>query len=346
MFPANHSNARLSVVIPTHDTRSLTLACLDQVLAAEGPAPEVILVDDGSGDGTGDAVRERFPAVRVLRNDRALGFTASVNRGLAAASGRLLVLLNSDTEVDPEAWRTVESAFEADGGLGVVGATLRYPDGTPQWSGGAEPTLRWLFGLASGLPALLGRIPGARTVRPVRGVSGESVEWVTGAAMAIRREVLDRIGPLDTGYRLYCQDLDLCTRARRVGWRVAVEPAFRAIHHHGATIGRSPGATGSADLEWLWRDLIRWGAGHRGLPWARRAAAALRAGATLRRIGRSVAGVFLPGPARDAWRRDSLAFRRAAAGVRGELRELTDRPAGGPPPGSVSGSETQGTTRS
>ncbi len=337
MPSADHSNVRLSVVIPTHDTRSLALACLDKIFAAGSPSPEVVLLDDGSTDGTAEAVRERFPAVRVLCNERALGFTEAANRGLGAATGRLVVLLNSDTEVDAGAWQAVEAAFAANPSLGIVGAALRYPDGTPQWSGGGEPSHRWLFGLASGLPALLGRLPGVRALRPVRGASGEPVEWVTGAAMALRREVLERVGPLDPSFRLYGQDLDLCTRARAAGWWVAVAPSFRVLHHHGATIGRQAGAAGAANPEWLWRDLVRWGAKHRGPAWARRAAAALRAGATLRLAGRSLAGAFLLGTARNAWRRDSLAFRRAAAGVRDELRIVTSRPPGGPPPGADSG---------
>jgi len=344
MPPDDHSNARLSVVIPTHDTCALTLVCIERALAAGEPPPEVILVDDASTDGTSAAVRDRFPAVRILRNDRALGFTRSVNRGLSLAGGRLLVLLNSDTEVDPGGWKAVDDAFVADSGLGVVGGALRYPDGTPQWSGGGEPTLRWLFGLASGLPALVGRIPGMRRIRPVRGVSGEPVEWVTGAAMALRREVLDRIGPLDPAFHLYCQDLDLCTRARAAGWRVAVAPAFGVLHHHGATIGRSSGATGSANPEWLWRDLVRWGEKHRGRRWARRAAMALRAGAMIRRLARSALRPWHRGGARDAWRRDSLAFRKAAAGVRDELRRPSHRTSPDAAPGADS--ETQDTTPS
>ncbi len=340
MSPDDHSNARLSVVIPTHDTRALTLVCIDRALAAGEPPPEVVLVDDGSTDGTADAVREGFPTVRILRNERAFGFTGACNRGLAEAQGQLFVLLNSDTEVDPGGWDAVGAAFDDDPGLGIVGAALRYPDGTPQWSGGGEPTLRWLFGLASGLPTLVGRVPGVRAVRPVRGASGEQVEWVTGAAMALRRDVLDRIGPLDSGFRMYCQDLDLCTRARAAGWRVAVAPGFRVLHHHGATIGKGAGAAGSANPEWLWRDLVRWGAKHRGLGWARWAAAALRAGATLRLVGRSFIGAFLLGAARNAWRRDSLAFRRAAAGVRDELRVVTDQPTPGSAPGSDAASSS------
>ena len=88
-------------MIPTHDTREITSRCLASLepWAAEGA--EIVLVDDGSRDGTAEAVRERFPAVRVLGSAEARGFTAAANEGMAAARGELLLLLNSDTEVDP-----------------------------------------------------------------------------------------------------------------------------------------------------------------------------------------------------------------------------------------------------
>ncbi|HBL26094.1 MAG TPA: glycosyltransferase, partial [Acidobacteria bacterium] len=89
----------LSVVIPTHGTRDLTLRCVES-LACEGTADlDLVVVDDGSRDGTAAALAAAHPQVRVLRNDPALGFTRAANRGMAAATADLLLLLNSDTEV-------------------------------------------------------------------------------------------------------------------------------------------------------------------------------------------------------------------------------------------------------
>lgn len=318
---------RVSVVVPTHDTRSLTLACLASLVSAGGKADEaeVIVVDDASRDGTAEAVREGYPAVRVLRNERAEGFTCSANRGLAAAGGELLVLLNSDTEVEAGAWEALEVAFGHERRLGVAGAALRYPDGTPQWSGGRFPTLRWLFVLAAGAAPAVARLPGVRAIRPVSGAGGGPVYWVTGAAMAFRREVWAEVGAFDEGFRLYGQDLDFCTRAREADWEVAVAPGFRVVHHHGATIGRTAGAAGRQSPEPLWRDLVRWAWKHRGPRWAKRAAWALRSGGRLRLAGRAVRGLFMAREGREAWRRDSLAYRRALTGVREEIRTLGPR---------------------
>lgn len=315
-------NPRFSVVIPTRDTRRLTLRCLASVFEHPPPESEVILVDDGSRDDTARAVRERFPSVRLLQQETPRGFTSSANRGLSTARGEILFLLNSDTEVDPGAWEALERTFERDGDLGIAGAALRYPDGTPQWSGGSAPTLLWLFGMASGLPSALGGLPGARTVRPVRASDGGPVDWVTGAAMALRREVWDDLGPLDERFRFYCQDLDLCLRARKAGWKVEVIPGLRVVHHHGATVARQPGAIGHDEPELLWSDLVRWAWKERGSAWARRAALALRAGGRLRLVGRRLRGLFHPSATRRAWRDESLAYRRALAGVRDLLADL------------------------
>ena len=276
------------MVIPTHDTRELTLRCV-------GSLPsnlEIILVDDGSRDGTAEAVSSSFPHVRILRNEQAQGFTRSANRGLAEARGEILLLLNSDTEVEPAGIDALLSRFSEQPKLGIVGATLHYPDGSPQWSGGNEPSLLWLFGLASGLPPLLAKLPLYRRAKPL---VQRSSSWVTGAALAIRREAWLQTGPLDEQFRLYAQDLDLCVRVRQAGWEIEILPEFRVLHHHGATIGAQESALGRQNLELLWTDLLRWARKNKGESWASNARRALLWGVRLRLAGRR----FLPARNRE-----------------------------------------------
>jgi GT2 family glycosyltransferase len=309
----------LSIVIPTHDTRELTLRCLDALYAAPPPGLEVILVDDASRDGTAEAVRDRHPQVDVLRHETPARFTGAANAGLARARGEILLLLNSDTEIEPEGLARLAGIFAGEPWLGIAGALLHYPDGSPQWSGGREPTLAWFFALASGLPALLSRLPFYRRVyrrgRPLDPERPAAVDWVTGAAMAIRRQVWEAAGPLDEGFRFYAQDLDLCLRARRAGWRVEVRPDFRVLHHHGATIGRDPGARKRQQPELLWSDLLRWARKHRGKAWGARAAAALRTGAGLRLAIHRLARPFVSAARRGEWEADDRAVRAALARI-------------------------------
>ncbi|MEA2604237.1 MAG: hypothetical protein QOF89_5229 [Acidobacteriota bacterium] len=301
----------LSIVIPTHDTRELTLACLASLYAAPLPGMEVIVVDDASGDGTAAAVRARFPQVAVLRHETPERFTRSANLGLAQARGEILLLLNSDTEVEAGGLAALPEVFGREPELGIAGGLLHYPDGTPQWSGGREPSLAWFFALASGLPALLAHLPFYRRLKPLAPPGPAAVDWVTGAAMAVRRAAWETAGPLDEGFRFYAQDLDFCLRARRAGWRVAVRPELAVLHHHGATIGRDPGATRRQQHELLWTDLLRWARKHRGGSWAARAEAALRAGTRLRLAGRALASPFVARGKREEWKEDARALRTA-----------------------------------
>jgi GT2 family glycosyltransferase len=305
----------LSIVIPTHDTRALTLRCLDSLFASPLPGMEVILVDDASRDGTAAAVRKRHPEVIVLRNQEPARFTGSANRGLARARGELLLLLNSDTEILPGGLEGLAGIFARKLWLGIAGALLHYPDGSPQWSGGRQPSLAWFFALSSGLPALLARLPLYRRAKPLDAAGPRTVDWVTGAAMAFRRKVWQAAGPLDEGFRFYAQDLDFCLRVRRAGWWVQVRPELRVLHHHGATIGRAAGARNRQHLELLWSDLLRWARKHHGASWAARAETALRAGARLRLAAHRVAGPFAGAATRAAWRQDDGVAREALAAL-------------------------------
>ncbi|HEV8241184.1 MAG TPA: glycosyltransferase [Thermoanaerobaculia bacterium] len=336
----NSAPATLSVVIPTHDTRELVLACLAALAAAVPPPDEIILVDDGSGDGTAAAVAASYPAVRLLRHERPLGFTAAANAGAALATGDLLLLLNSDTEPAPEALGALLAAFSDDPRLGVAGAALTYPDGTPQWSGGRAPDARWLFALGSGIAQRLGGFAPWRRRRPVSGHGGGEVEWVTGAALAIRRSLWHELGGFDPRFELYAQDLDLCVRARERGWRVAVVAASRVVHHHGATIGQASrdlaageggkALTARADAPRLWADLVRWAAKRRGPAAGRRAARWLRLGGAVQR------GLLACDALRgDAARQRARALRRVLRVAAQAAREAAAAPAAPPAPAAA-----------
>jgi len=312
----------LSMIIPSHNTRELTLRCLQSIAEAgrqAGSSAEVILVDDAGTDGTAEAVAERFPGALLLRTGAPAGFTRAANLGMARAGGGLLLLLNSDTEVDAPGLAALQAAFAADPRLGAAGADLYYPDGSAQWSGGRAPTLPWLFALASGAPVLLARLPFYRRVKPP-GQKGGAVEWVTGAALAVRRAAWEDVGPLDEEFRFYGQDLDLCLRLRQTGWGVSLLPGFRVLHHHGASIGARGGQKtgaggGRQHPELLWTDLLRWARKHRGEGWARRAALVLAAGGAARLLGRALSSPFLSSARRQARREETLAFRRALRAV-------------------------------
>jgi len=207
----------------------------------------------------------------------------------------------SDAIVDADALSAFLAAFAADPKLGVAGARLLNLDRTPQWSGGAAPTLMWMIGVVSGAGHL------ARLVRRRRANAHREVDWVSGAAMAFRREVWDSAGPLDERFRFYCQDIEFCLRARDAGWRVAVIEEACVIHEIGGTV--AAGSTLQHDPARLWPDLLTWGGRRYGAVWMFFARIAL----VLTAVGRIALRATL--------RRDNAAFIRATkALLRAQLR--------------------------
>ena len=339
------------MIVPVHNRSDLAARCL-AALSRWTTALEIIVVDDGSTDPGVELLRRAelahhaHHAFRWLSHPEARGFSAAVNRGLACATGDPLLLLNSDAEVTEGGDHALRAAFAAAeetraggtpgaiGALGAIAARLVYPDGRPQWSGGAFPSLLWLFALASGLGRgarrRLGPLGHLRPLRPFKttppsGFGGGAVDWAPGAALAIRRSAWEAVGPFDESYRHYAQDLDYCQRLAAAGGSVRVLPDWIVVHHLGGSVGHlgapaspqtSAGPAAGYDgqrLDLLWLDLLHWARRHRSAGWARRARRALLFGGRLRQLRLAARGQT--GEARAV--ASALAAVAAVAGVAG-----------------------------
>jgi N-acetylglucosaminyl-diphospho-decaprenol L-rhamnosyltransferase len=306
----------LSVVIPTRDTRDLTLRCLSALGASHLQPAEILVVDDGSRDGSADAVRAEFPGARVLRRERPGGFTVAINDAWPRATCDVVLLLNSDTEVDANATAHLCEAFARDPQLGIAGASLVFPDGRPQWSAGAAPTAAWLFALGSGAAAALARVPGWRRLRPESQADGDAA-WVPATAMGVRAEVMRAIGLFDPHYGAYVQDLDYCVRAGAAGWRVAQLRDVRVVHLRGATMGATVGTVKAGwSPDALVGDLARWIRRAHAPADARRLARALDAGLRARLAVRTMCGPFRSSTDRARWACETAAYEHARARLR------------------------------
>ena len=299
---------RLSVIVPTHETRELTLRCLAALSQCNPQPHEVIVVDNASTDNTAHSVLRKYPMHIVVRLPENEGFSAAANHGVARASGDLLLLLNSDTEVEAPALGAVYEAFARDPQLGIVGAALRHLDGALQWSGGRMPNWLWFFAVASGFPALLGKIRAWRRLRSPSGSGGGTVDWVAGTAMVIRRPVWEQVGPFDLSYRFYCQDIDLCVSAADAGWVIAILPDFKVLHHQGGTISSEGGSVDQVHPKLMWTDLLRFAGKRFGPKAARNAFLALRLGGGLRLLGRRLVSPIVPLDDRAQWRAANSAY--------------------------------------
>ena len=234
--------ADLSVVIVSWNTRELLLRCLAALdAAAGGLRVEAIVVDNGSTDGTPEAVQACFTEVQLIALGANPGFAAANNRGLAAAGGRTICLLNPDTEPRPGALRALVDYLDRHPDVGMVGPRLLNPDGSEQAVGFRFPTLAQVFldffpfgGRLAG-SRLNGRYPRAPRDRAF------PIDFPLGACMAVRRAVLDTTGPLDEGFFIYSEEVDWCRRLRDDGWRVVCLPTSEIVHHGGQSTGQQPG---------------------------------------------------------------------------------------------------------
>ncbi len=252
----------LSIVVVTWNTRELVARCLAtamRAVAACGPrlACELIVVDNGSRDGTPEAVRERFPAARLVVLPRNLGFAAGANRGLAAARGRHALLLNSDAGLVPGAIERAVAYLDAHPDVGVVGPRLLRPDGRPRSNAHRYPRLASEL-LPPGLLALPRRLRRWRAL----GRGPADVEAVRGAALFLRRDVLRRVGALPEQYFFFLEETDWCWRVRAAGLRVVELPGARVVHLSGASSKRlRPSETRIEYHRSLYRFFLR----HRGV---------------------------------------------------------------------------------
>ncbi len=222
----------VSVIIVSWETRDKLAAALRSLASCTLPL-EVIVVDNGSRDGSVAMVRRDFPEVLLLVNEVNRGFGAANNQGMAIATGRYFFLLNSDAELRPRALEQMVAYAEAHPRVGVVGARLRYPDGRWQAEGMRFPSLG----------DELARMVGFDRLRPVgmqRGDSPYETDWVQGAAMLVRRKVWEEVGGFDESIFMYGEEMEWCARIRAAGWQIVIVPQAEIIHHGGVSVERVP----------------------------------------------------------------------------------------------------------
>jgi len=230
---------RLSAVIVNYNARDHLLECI-RSLRDDG-VEDIVLVDNASRDGSLQAVAAADGGVVCLPTGGNLGFGAAANRGLAAARGQYLAVLNPDVVVEPGTTKALADALDRDRGLGAVGPRVDNPDGSLYPSARAFPTLGDAVG-----HAFLGFVaPDNRFSRRYRLLdwdhgSARDVDWVSGTFVLLRREALAETGRFDEGYFMYVEDVDLCWRLWQAGWRVGYEPAGRVIHTVGASSELAP----------------------------------------------------------------------------------------------------------
>ena len=221
----------VSIVIVSFNTRDMLRECLETT-RNQGVVTEIIVVDNASRDGSADMVRAEFPNVRVISSPDNLGFAGANNLAFAEATGRFVVLLNSDAFLHPGTLARAIAHMDAEPTVGLGGGLLVGRDGHWQPSARLFPSLLndclSLTGLSARFPAsrLFGRAD--RTWADPK--QPTDTDWVPGAFSIIRRDVLNEVGFFDPRFFLYYEEVDLCLRIKAAGYRVAYWPDLEVIH--------------------------------------------------------------------------------------------------------------------
>ena len=220
------------------NTRDELAGCLDSILGQEGVSREIIVVDNGSRDGSAEMIERDYPQVQLIANAENCGFARALNRALKAARGRYIFALNPDARIiGPDAMVKLVEFLDSEPKVGIAGIRVLNSDGSLQFSARRFPTL----GAGIFRNTFLGRLfPKNRYVKQYLMTDWghdevRDVDWVSGAAMAIRREVMDGVGLLDERFFMYCEDVDICYRARQGDWRVVYFPRAAVKHRIGAS---------------------------------------------------------------------------------------------------------------
>ena len=253
----------VTVSIVNTNNRDVLLECLAS-LEADRPRRtvevEVVVLDNASEDGSADAVRDRFPGVRLIAQQYRAGFGANHNTVIRSSDGRHVYVLNDDTTSDDWGFDRLVAYLDDHPAVGAVGPRMVYPDGRLQASAWRFPTPK-----AAAVGALtLGR---AGVVQSC-GDEPRRVDWVMAAALLVPRRVLDHVGLFDESFFIYSEETDLCRRIVEAGYEVHWLPDPTIVHHVGHTTARVP----ERWINEMWRSRHRYWRKHHSRPAARAAA--------------------------------------------------------------------------
>lgn len=233
---------KLSIVIVTYNPGVVLQQCLDSIPESiPDHSPEIIVVDNASQDGTPERIRQGYPDVHLICREENSGFAAGVNRGLEAAGGEFVLLLNPDVILRPNSLSKMVAFLDRSSETGITGARswraeqkialTAYGSYTPL-------TVVWKYiGLDLVFPyAVFGRYRHAceTAVEPFE------AQWVQGSCMMIRRDVIDQIGGFDERFFLFSEETDFCTRAHEAGWRIVYVPQADVTHIESSSVSRYP----------------------------------------------------------------------------------------------------------
>ena len=225
----------LSIIVLNWNTRQMLVDCLSSVqTAVANLACEVVVVDNGSTDGSQAMLLRHFPEAHLIQNDENVGFARANNQAMTASQGRYMLLFNSDAIATPGAIQSLLDLARIQPRAGIVGAQLVNRDGSFQASHTSFPTLWQEFLMLTGLGRLFyGQWYPSHSPEEEKGP--QTVDYVEGACLLVRREAFEDVGGLDESYFMYAEEVDWCHAMRERGWQVWYQPEAKVIHLGGGS---------------------------------------------------------------------------------------------------------------
>jgi GT2 family glycosyltransferase len=232
---------KLSIVIVNYNSKDLLLPLLGSIYQnTKQKEIEIIVVDNGSGDGSVEAIRAAHKDVIILANPRNLGFSTAVNQGIKAGSGEYVLLLNPDVYVRLGAIDVMLRFMEDHSRAGAVGCKMLNPDGSVQASGKSFPDPMVMLFVTLGLHKLFPKNPvTSRYYHPTEDYNKpHEVEHLMAACLMVRRSVIDKVGLMDENFFLYCEDVDWSFRIHQAGHEIWYIPDAEVVHTKGGATSK------------------------------------------------------------------------------------------------------------
>ncbi len=228
---------QVDAVVVSYNSRRHLRTAVEPLSRLEGV--QAVVVDNASTDGVLSTIADLPVAVLALAENR--GFGAGCNAGAAKGAAPYLLFLNPDATIDDGSLRALAAVLDRDAGVGLAAPRILESDGSPAFSQRRFPRLRSTYARALFLHRLFrhARWTDELVRDPSAYETAGSPEWVSGAAMLVRRSVFEQIGGFDERFFLYCEDKDLCRRIRAAGYDIRYEPGATAQHHGGESAPRA-----------------------------------------------------------------------------------------------------------
>jgi GT2 family glycosyltransferase len=220
----------LTVSIVTANNKSLILDCLRSIYATTSDLRfEVYVVINNSSEDSEIAIKEKFPEVQLIVNEKKLGFTNNHNMVMKRGHGKYFLILNDDTIILDNALKKMVDFMEASPEVGILGCKLLNPDGSVQWSCGTSFSHTFEHFKAGVLQSFL------PFLRDRNFDTTQEVSWVTGACLMVRSRAIQDVGLFDENIIIYYEDADWCWRMIKSGWKVIFYPHAEVVHYVGKT---------------------------------------------------------------------------------------------------------------